>query len=542
MKRYLLHRLGLMALLMIVALGALAQTTVKLNGDSLLDLAKGPLNTPAHLSPITEIVAPTPRPDIITSLSSNDPTGKCTVWLEFSDGGFSTQFDVARQSRTNSQATVTPFLMMAPLYDTFKGKDFTIARYMNSLQPVTLPANTTNRLQSNDGPPLLMQDEYIKLTPSNYSIVPGEPLALAITYSLPELKDRKFDIGMQANSPSYYAVLYYNSNKKVAFQPISGTSTTVLRYNDSNGSITAKDVRYYNGEQVLRNVTGLPAAPTGYSNSLIVKLYPTLNIERNFFVTLKALGGREGLLLGDSSSITVKLFAVVNNKLEADLGTASLSDMHTSLAFDPNEISQTPHCLILPKANTPLKYRISFQNLGKGPADTIRVIFHRPLGLTGENLIQQVKVKYAGRNVTLSDNPDFFYHHGYNSTTNRDTFIIAPKPTDIDMMLVGTEQVGTKGLTIYNTMGEINFTMNTNTGVADSLISHAEIEFRSRYGTWEKPVRTNTEKTVYRKKACECDDTCNSCCIFLGLCWWWWVLILMGLLLLIWLLRRRRRS
>jgi hypothetical protein len=534
MSIHLLRRLGLMAIFAVGTLVALAQTTVTVNSVPVANLNADPLNDPAlKEGPVTKIITPIVNP---AGRSSSDEKGLCNIWLEYGDGGFTTKPYSTRNLRTTQSS---PYLFFVPLYDTSKGKDGFITRMMAT---GSLPTGTpSNSKSANDS--LLLGNNNIKITANNYSIVKGEPKVLALTYRIKPPMRRDAPFIASRKGVTHYVVLYYNRNNKAVFNPIATGSSSTLRYTTAGTTTTMPDVRLFNGDVLApEDAAGLSAAAEGYGNKLVIALgafndSASSQDEGNIFITLKTRTGKNFIPVGDSSSILVKYFAVADGQ-SADLGSDQLSNMYIADSFDPNHLDQSPSCFVLPKGNKQLQYALYFENVGEGPADMVRILFHRPQGLENAALNVQ-SIQYAGRAVNIADAP-FTYRYSQTADKKVDTFFIQPNTSDVLQMLLGTGQPGGGGA---GSKGCIRFTLAVSAETPDSLISYAENQFHSHFGSWENAIATNTAKTVYREKECECNDTCidSGCYIIFGLCWWWWALILLALLLLLWLLLRSRR-
>lgn len=527
-----------------------AQTVIKVNGDSLADVKNGPLAVPNFmLSPIDVRQIISHPPGLERSgekmASSPESKGKFTSWLEYGDGNFT------QEAESNIVIKDTPkynmLLRVAPLYDTSRGKDFTLVRsaILPKLKNPTLKKPDATLNGNEDEEPLPVAEKPIKLTVSSGSIVKNEPISLAVTYKLPS---------QFANNTKHYAVLYYD-NTTIFETLIPGQSS--YKYSNTPNA-TIDNVRFF--ENVGQSLP--PVQPTIPDNmkpkgtAFAVQLNEArearrgvLNYEteHNFFVTLKTVAQINGLEVGEKTRIIVILVAANNSGQITKLAADTVSLQYREGSFDPNHLSQSPACLLLPKKEQPLTYKVQFQNLGKGPADLVKIVFHRPEALRGAAFNLQ-SYNFAGQTSTSL----FTFTANYDRSSNTDTFLFTPVGTSDNpaITLKGTNQVSDP-LNNPATMGEVNFTLVAPASVGDTIQSYADIYFHSQFnpnasagGRWEDLVSTNTATSIYRAKPCECDNICppNTCHIILGLCWWWWVIILLALLLLIWLLRRRRRS
>ncbi len=519
MKRYFLSRWYLFTVFFsgIIANDAFGQTAVNVNNAVVTDVSSTPI-TPSSpgsrfnfRNPLREIVYPSATPATVTSLSSADPVGKCTIWFEYGDGGFTVLPNTGRAMMASPSSA---FLMATPLYDTTRGKDGFISRYVVA-PPIT--PTSTERSASTHNDTSLLGNANFKLTPSNYDIVPGELLHLALTYRLPERLT-------QVGGGTYYVLLYYNSGNKNIFEAFTESSPAAL----------PATLRKYNNEILTANTQDffqLSNPPSGYADFAAFQLSERVTGEFNFFITLKTTNSIE---VGNTSAIQALLVRV--NKTDKGnvsevIGSDILQGMYVARAFDPNDLAVTPRCLVLPKTAGEFKYRVRFQNLGKGPADIVKVNIPLPAGILKETL-KVGDVFFSG--VKLSG------------------IMPASSTGDTITFLFNRELPGTSGtpnaLTNPLTMGEINFTLKSSAAVDDTIKHRAYIYFHSKYpvggAQWEEVVPTNIEHTVFKKSLCECTGAkpCPQGCslIILGLCWWWWVLILLAIIVLLWLFFRRR--
>jgi hypothetical protein len=524
MKKYFSGKLHFLfvAVLVIMAATATSQTRVDVNSTPVTDLNGLPLNpgSPGNPAvpfsfrwPLTSIVAPNPAASPVGALSSADPRGKCMIWLEYGDGGFTVQPVVIRNMTSSPPSA---FLMATPLYDTTRGKDLLISRY---LQGASLnPTGTARSSMGHNDPPLITAAEGIKLSANAYNIVPGEPMQIAFTYKLGN------DMGIiNTNGAKYYVLFYYNKN----------SSSIFAKYSINGAAAMPAYLRAYNKENfdaLLRQQDFvLSDLPAGYGSFAAFELPVRDSAEYNFFITLIP---NKNLKAGDKSTIVAALVNVNKDKernFTRLMGKDSMSGIYVSRAFDPNTLTVTPGCLVLPKQETGFNYRVQFQNLGKGPADIVKIVVPLPAGLRRET-IQMGDVLFAGAKVpnvvpvSIAGNSIEFTLTGY---------------------LPGTDGTA-NALTNPVTMGEVNFTIKSTAALEDSVKHNAQIVFHSKYAIasdWEDTVSTPTCLTVYKNQACECDNPpCppDNCLKIFGLCWWWWVLILLAVIILLWLLLRRR--
>lgn len=485
---------------------AMAQTSptmVRVNNGNVADIVVKPFILPN----VTNIVQPTPlsliKPNNLRS--SADPRGSASIWLEFGDGGYTTNTSTFRAFLGTSPS---PFLVAVPLYDTIRGKDGFISQYITGSQ-----LRRNEEIKYGPNTPLLRQEERVRLTAHVNDLVQNEPTFFAITYQLP---DRMSD--------SYYVLLYYNNvdcfeapfNSAGTIPCLEGTPIRNLRTNNGQSFYSVRSGDF--------NVAGTGS----YKGFVAIKLDSTDMGERNVFLTLKALSS-----VKLDTKTTVMAFLVSGQGAGTRIiDSDTLNNMLFAPSYDPNDLQQLPVCMQSTKKDTTMSYRIRFENIGKGNADMVRIRVKMPAGYNHASF-KLANVVYAGMRA--------------------EGFLAAPAFENDSLTFLLTPNAGAQLLgidfnngDIEKSKGEINFTAMIKAAREDSSKSQANIWFRSIMSTaigdeiWENPVPTNQEVSYFAKD-CNCSTgNCGTagCYIIFGLCWWWWLLILLALLLLLWWMRR----
>jgi hypothetical protein len=453
--------------------------------------------------------------------SGNDQTKRTKLWFEAGNGYFATT-PVTNYTVIGIQGH-EPLLMATNLYDTTKD------------QPVSPPGNIISKnmnLTSGTGTNSFTQilgTSGIKITPNAYDIVPGDPMAFAITYKIPDVTPGKGDV-KKAPVEGYKIYFLYNNNR--TFDPVSPSSNNQLTV----GGKLFDACRPHNAETVSYNaVINKPGVNTNTSANWVCFSNISANefAEKNVFVSLKPFTDLE---TGKSGSV----YAVLTTANDEFVAADSIPNMHFGPAHDPNYLVMQPYCLRLPKKVNPFNFTVHFQNTGEGNANEVKVVVQLPRGFDLDNL--NVKsASFAGI--------DYKTLVGISKDKSANQVIAIFKSTGVASELWGTA-TSLQPATDPKTMGEIQFTVNSTPNTDDVLTADADIYFRSVHpssslapdGYYEKPVKTNTGVTKY-KNSCECRDCPEpSCKKFLGLCWWWWILILLGAMLVLWLLLHKRKK
>jgi uncharacterized repeat protein (TIGR01451 family) len=259
-------------------------------------------------------------------------------------------------------------------------------------------------------------------------------------------------------------------------------------------------------------------------------------VERNVFVTLVP---QDSLVVGTSCSVYAVLTDPDGNVLATDL----IPSMPTAPAHDPNNIVQEPICLKLPKKVYPINYTVHFQNTGGGNATEVKLVVQLPKGMNLHDFTPE-------RGITKATFAGLDYKNG----PNRSNLIVRKIEASNQLEILFKEASGIflKGTNATNpsinpeTMGEVQFTINTTPGTDDELKGYADIYFKSQFPSrdttpdgYELPVRTNIAVTKYA--SCDNCITCPASCYkILWLCWWWWLIILI-IIIIIWIIIARRR-
>ncbi len=489
-------------------------------------------------SRINEIVKPTAFAPGTTAIQHDSTAG--VIWLEYGDGGFTTKDSSERDWRN---MIYSPFLSVTPLYDTLRGKDLTDLKLGD---PVTEPPMSAS-LKTNDVE-MILGDSGIRITPSLFDIVPGDRMTFALTYkSKPQYKFT----GADFISGKHYIVLLYNYQDQPVFEKIDGTGS--ISIDGKNFDI----IRKFHGEKVLseEQVTADPALDSlirrnGKFGSRIVLSMSASAIspyEQNIFIT--AMPQADLKLLRKGSATTVKVLLIAENGTNISyklIDSITLNNMPLRLSHDPNALTAFQQCLVLPKKQQQLSYRVDFQNTGRGAADKVRINVMLPKGILPSTAITD-SVFFAGRrsdrccSILSADDRSGIL-----------TLLIDPGQCNAtgmrNIVLSGTDGLRNP-IADPSTMGSVYFSITATADVEDTIRVIAGIDFHSKARTdpnlWEKTVWTKPALTVY-KATCDCINCPGPdpipCHKFLGLCWWWWVIIVIVLGIIIWIIIKKRNN
>jgi hypothetical protein len=438
------------------------------------------------------------------------------MWLEFGNNTFTTA-PVTDYLIRGTQSHV-PLLMTTRLYDTTKDR-LNLPTQITSQQMERLSEEETIVATK------ILGNNAVKITPNAFDVVPGDPMAFAITYRTP-------DEGPVEGEGGYKLYFLYNNNR--TFDAITNTANNTI----TAGGTEFEACRRHNAELITYNTPGISSSinRNGSLNWVCFSITKPAYFEKTVFVSLKPF---EDLELGKSGSV----YAVLTKSNGEFIAADSITNMRFSPAHDPNYLVQQPYCLLLEKKVYPFNYTVHFQNEGGGNASEVKVVVQVPEGMNFGTL-RVTKAVFAG--VNYLNNVQVLKKEAENQVV----FIfksdaIPGRKTE----LLGTASC-LQPATDMRTMGDIQFTLNSTPNTSTELESHADIYFRSVHPSnditsdgYEQAVQTNKGLTKY-KKSCVCRDCPepDSCFKLLGLCWWWWIIILAALLLAAWFIIAWRRK
>ena len=339
--------------------------------------------------------------------------------------------------------------------------------------------------------PLINNLAKIKVQPNIGSVVPDDPMVFVLTYRLDSSdKQRK---------------IFFNYNNDAFFVPLNGTE----EINEAGGRVPF--VRFFQNETFNYNGHG-----NGYNDQIIIENLLNDGVEHNIFITLQP--DPELQMQDRSQTKTVAGNEVLKEdkltaNIEADLADANGTVLESSnnalevfpLSHDPNYIRIFPKCLSFPKtAIKELMFHAHCQNIGRGPAVTVKMTISLPPGLTSTNIYDE-KLKL----------PD-------NVTATWDLSV--PGSVVVNFTRVMTQTItmqsldGMQNAPMWQndprTMGDVWFKIKTNPSVSNVLQTQASVVFSNAGGAPDNaPVLTNIDQVAF-SACCNCkkkgDDTdCN---------------------------------
>jgi hypothetical protein len=455
--------------------------------------------------------------------SGANPMKSTKVWFEAGNGYFST-IPVTNHPVTGRQQHV-PLLMATNLYDTTRDIPISPPSIITSETMILTLGNGVNSSTE------ILRSNGIKITPNAYDVVPGDPMAFAISYKIPESQiDR--NPKLPVIEKTYKIYFLYNNNR--TFDSITNTSNESMLV----GGLPFFTCRRHNNEIPTYNTTINPGINP--NNSLNWVCFTNIKAdqyrEKNVFVSLKPF---DNLEIGKSGSV----YAILTTSDDVIIATDSIVNMAFLPAHDPNYLVQQPYCLLFPKKIYPFNYTVHFQNTGEGNAKEVKVVIQLPKGMDFGSL-KIKKASFAGADYTKT------IRVSKDLSLNQVVVIFISDTIRGQIHeLLGTA-LSPQPATDPKTMGEVQFTLNSTPNTENEMSAFADIYFRSVHpsdslapdGYYEKPVRTNTGVTKYKNSCNTCRDCPTPCKKFLGLCWWWWIIIFSILMLIIYILLRRRKK
>lgn len=463
--------------------------------------------------------------------------GQKVMWLEYGDGGFTTN-----PSTTHVLVQNPGWLLVSnSLYDTTGGqKKLYAAAYPNG----TATTSYTSPAPDNATSLLTTTHPNILITSNVYDIVKADTMCFAVTYKLPVNDDST------GEGREYYLVFMYDNT---AFKDFSA-SNSLTNTNIPNFSVDTKSVPYirkYHSENVISNalLSGLSQNfGTGYNRFIVIKITDATISERNVFLTLLTQSS-----LPASGSTGIKAVLVSKNlstNAYASVDQHPVAGMNFKTSHDPNYITQVPVCMQLPKTARTFRYHIHFQNTGEGEADKVKITAFMPAGI----ILNEQSFHLLNRNFATDQITPI---HTFNQRTGAIVFDLISNQQN----LMGTQNLPNPFVNPL-TMGDIYFDMQATANTPDTMEAKASIVFHSRYGGNEPPVNTNTVRSYYSNCAdtvyCSCmpDTTTikpgpvpippgpnvkDTCTKILGICWRWWVIIAAGLVVIYMVIRKKKK-
>ncbi|HRH48475.1 MAG TPA: hypothetical protein PLP23_06980 [Panacibacter sp.] len=433
--------------------------------------------------------------------SANAPSNSRIMWLEYGDGGFTTEPSTIRLLSNN--IINQPLLLVNRLYDTVNDFQRIFVTSNFSATPQTRSAVLTDNDNPMFGGAAVSK---IRITPSSYDIRKSDTMCFALTYKLIPTTEKK-----------YFLVFRYNRN---TFFPLSSAATPTYTSTISdriNLPITSRqiyNIRNYHGESstssndIAALANSFPLGGSNFTDIFVANINPSqLNGENNMFLTLITKGG-----LAEGNTANIDAYIIEGNSTSTSFSIKasdvnSCAGMVVNLAHDPNYITQSPVCMQLPKIVRDMKYHIHFQNTGRGPADIVYITAKMPFGMN-LSTCRLDRVVYSNHSYTIGSNND---GHELDTTLDQlDNKIIfklyKTSSTLNNNILKGTDDVYNPSVN-PETMGDIYFTVAATVGVPYSLAAQAFIDFHSmvsHLNVWENTVPTNIAASNY-SSCCNCD-------------------------------------
>jgi hypothetical protein len=291
----------------------------------------------------------------------------------------------------NQEPIHPPIVQLNTYYDTIRIPPLTtsIANFDPQTSTINNPPQNT-----------LLSNQYLKITPSTNTIIPGDMMTVALSYknTTPADDAVQFDRSI--------LVFYYNGleNPNIFNEVPTGTNAEPYQF----GGVSVPALRKHNNETIL-SIDQVPAKirqkltalNPGYNKVVYISVpYDPSIPERNIFLSMAPNSDTSSYTSILSSVKTVLIDYKCNYSDPADCGKDSiiteLIEPFTIdfVSRDPNNIFTTPNCfncrssLVAPAVNCigtyknkPIDYTIQFENIGAGVADSIRITVSIPKGI-----------------------------------------------------------------------------------------------------------------------------------------------------------------
>lgn len=427
-----------------------------------------------------------------------------TFWWEFGDGHYSTEDNPVHHY--NEKGTYTILLATTNNYNDGKGRKKR-KRTININEEV---------FASVDNLPYIGKNEILRIE-KNHSPKPEEEIVFVQTYKnlssetqkgtllffynekafenkhfvLDEYRTHYNEKSFEANKSDILKSIekldeeqsfsfLKNNNENVILASLNNEIKAYLFENNSKeeSKEESNDLKYFNNEKQLKKEISL--AYETYSDVIAWKFEDLkTQEERNVFLSFTSTSE----MLSDTNvSISVQSIFIPNN---ISYSTRAKEVMPIVTAHDPNKliVNKNKTFRSFSKKN-PLEYEIKFQNVGKGPAEEVKLRFYNNADIDIKNLTIldfEPKCDFCNENSTGScfdttvtkEYVEFFFHNVY---------------------LPGTRQSDNENRKASK--GSVKFSINTEKKIKqEDLTCRTEIYFDK-----EDPIRTNNAKIKFQKR------------------------------------------
>jgi hypothetical protein len=379
--------------------------------------------------------------------------------LETGTGAFFTFQTSGRLEQTfstswyyNTNAIVQPIVSLYSFYDTFPPPKHGISFNFNPT-----PSSKTNPVQN-----ILTTGQFIKTTNCiGDTIIPNDTMTLAVTY-----KNSSSNSDGCSYNQSVIAVFYNSPDNTNLFAQVPTDNTT---YNFNGTAV--KPLRKHNGETVTA-LSSMPSAIQsilnssggGFSKALYMTApYISGGAERNFFMSLVPNPVPANY---QSQTGTVKAVLIdynSSNPSNCYNGTSFSQIFEVSLTSrDPNSITIAPDLFpnLSSAVNKPIDYKIHFENEGPGRANRILIAASIPNGIQFPTSGEEIFIcKIGDDEVAVVEGSQPLSVEKKNRSC---TYRLDPINRKIYFSIINAQLSGTVGLKGKNNIGEISFSLKTN--------------------------------------------------------------------------------
>lgn len=341
----------------------------------------------------------------------------------------------------------------------------------------------------------------IKIDPCVDVIVPGDTMAVAITYKPVSAAGTNNIVAFFYNKPSNNGNIIFNSLN-------SGTDY------EFNNLERTKAIRKHNGESISSGGIpgGLPQnvhealdnANENYANALYFIIPPGANEkEKNIFLSLAPTNNTQNY----TDSLTSFKATIIQYNVNGIIGSPDNTNYELGISLlsrDPNGIQTSPGCLVDGETSfiandVTIPHRITFQNDGAGTASKVVVRVSIPKGIKFQQPISAYRRNNKGASILFVPKAaGVKNYYELNLSTKEIIFTME------DIKLQGTAIQ--KNITLRR--DTISFYLKTEKLpfiIPDCMFSDVFIKFYNRYG----PENPDVIASDIIKRNCSSSDPCK---------------------------------
>jgi hypothetical protein len=330
---------------------------------------------------------------------------------------------------------------------------------------------------------------------STNDFLSADTIQIALNYDKTGLTNARQLVFFYNSNPNKTFVPMTNFGKETPFQSIQNTSiTNILNLRRPNGEIPNL------APTTLFNVGRVG---NGFSDGIVFNLN-TID-ESNVFLTMFTF---PSIITTNNERMRLALLDS-NGNIIGDATNADVVNNSKLKSHDPNYEIVDPQCVLLSEAvGKKMHYKVHFQNIGEGNADSIKTFTELPIGYTIADIESLNDIKWSIGGIKFDSS-------SYDVKILRNTFNILRlefRKKNAPMVLLGTLGL-TDPINDVRTTGEFEFDLILKAPVfaPSNLTSFTDIYFDKN-----PSVKTN-EATICIRECCTCpeqplNDNTLACC------------------------------